>query len=285
MRFAYTMNRLNVTENNAHARRTTSADSRLLPLSAAVITLNEERNLKRCLDSVRGLVAEIIVIDSGSTDRTGDIAREFGAVFEVQPWQGHVAQKNVALRRCEQPWVLCLDADEALSPELANSIHALFASGEPARDGYEVNRRTFYLGDWIRHAWYPEWRLRLVRRGQAEWRGLDPHDKLEAEGATARLDGDLLHYPQFATVHDHLQSTISHARIMADSYARAGRRCHWYHLLVSPWAALLKVYVLKQGWRDGWRGLMIGCVTLMGTMAKYAFLWETQQADSGRCPP
>jgi glycosyltransferase involved in cell wall biosynthesis len=245
-----------------------------LPISVSVITLNEEQNLTRCLESVRVLASEIVVLDSGSVDRTGEIARQFGANFKTQPWQGHVAQKNAALNLCTQPWVLCLDADEALSPELARSIRRLFATGQPNANGFWVNRRTYYLGDWIRHAWYPEWRLRLVRRSHAEWRGLDPHDKLEADGTTARLDGDLLHYPPFASVDDHLQSTISHARIMARSYAAAGRQCHWYHLLLSPWAALFKTYALKQGWRDGWRGLMIACVTLIGTMAKYAFLLE-----------
>ena len=205
-------------------------------------------------------------------DRTGDIATKYGAIFEFHTWEGHIGQKNAALRRCTQPWVLCLDADEALSPELARSIRQLFAKAQPNENGFWLNRRTYYLGDWIRHAWYPEWRVRLVRRNHAEWRGLDPHDKLEADGATARLDGDLLHYPPFAGVNDHLQSTIGHARTMARSYANAGRRCHWYHLLLSPWAALFKSYVFKQGWRDGWRGLMIACVTLIGTMAKYAFL-------------
>ena len=268
-----------MTENNPLARPAASSNTRPLPLSVAVITLNEERNLRRCLDSVHSLAAEIVVIDSGSSDHTREIAREFSAIFEVHPWQGHVQQKNIALKRCTQPWVLCLDADEALSPELVDSVRAVFAHGNPPLNGYWVNRRTFYLGDWIRHAWYPEWRLRLVRRDHAAWRGLDPHDKLEADGATARLDGNLLHYPPFANVYDHLQSTIGHARIMAGSYARAGRRCHWYHLLFSPWAALLKIYVFKQGWRDGWRGLMIACVTLLGTMVKYAFLLEVQQTE------
>ena len=102
-----------------------------LPISVSVITLNEEQNLARCLESVRGLASEIVVLDSGSVDRTGEIARDFGANFEAHPWQGHVAQKNAALRQCTQPWVLCLDADEALSPELARSIRQLFATGQP----------------------------------------------------------------------------------------------------------------------------------------------------------
>ena len=160
-----------------------------LGLSVAIITLNEQENLPRCLRSVQELASEIIVIDSGSTDGTADVAHQFGALFEVHPWQGHVAQKNIALQRCTQPWVLCLDADEELSPELALSLRRLFEAGDPRAHGYWVNRFNFYLGQWIRHAWYPEWRLRLGRRQSARWGGLDPHDKLEVEGQTARLDG------------------------------------------------------------------------------------------------
>ena len=153
---------------------------RPLPLSVAIITLNEEHNLPRCLESVRGLAEEIVIVDSGSTDRTAEIAREFGAKFTTEPWAGHVAQKNQALRRCSQPWALCLDADEALTPELAQSVRAVFAAGSPAAAGYYVNRRTQFLGEWIWRAWYPEWRLRLVCREQARWGGRDPHDSLES---------------------------------------------------------------------------------------------------------
>jgi glycosyltransferase involved in cell wall biosynthesis len=250
-----------------------------LPLSLAIITLNEEEKLPRCLESARGLCAEIVVIDSGSTDRTGELARKSGAVFEFQKWSGYVAQKNIALRRCTQPWVLSLDADEALSPELADSLRNLFATGEPGQDGFWVNRRTFYLGDWIWHAWYPEWRLRLVRREHAEWRGLDPHDKLEVTGTTARLEGDLLHYP-FHDFHQHLQSTITHARTMANSYASEGRRFRWRYLLFSPWVAFFKHLLWKQGWRDGWRGWLISYAKFVNVLAKYAFLLERERANN-----
>jgi len=257
---------------------------RLLPISVSVITLNEEQNLARCLESVRGLVTEIVVLDSGSVDRTEEIARNFGANFEVHPWEGYIAQKNAALEQCTQPWVLCLDADEALSPELARSIRRLFAAGQPSESGFWVNRRTFYLGGWIRHAWYPEWRLRLVRREQAQWRGLDPHDRLEVDGPTRRLDGDLLHYPPFASVHDHLQSAIGHARVMARSYAQAGRRAHWYDLVLSPTAVVFKFLFIKPGWRDGWRGWLILTVKLVNVLAKYAFLLEMQHTADDAAP-
>jgi glycosyltransferase involved in cell wall biosynthesis len=252
-----------------------------LGLSVAIITLNEEENLPRCLESVRELAAEIVVIDSGSNDRTAEAALRFGAIFEAHPWQGHVAQKNIALQRCTQPWVLCLDADEAVSDELAATVRGLFAEGEPPEAGFLVNRFNFYLGQWIRHAWYPEWRLRLVRRERARWGGLDPHDKLEADGPTRRLEGHLLHYP-FCSLADHLETELKYARIMAESYARSGRSWRWYHAVFSPWIAFFKSLMLKSGWRDGWRGWVIASAKWLNTFAKYAFLLERVRWSANR---
>jgi glycosyltransferase involved in cell wall biosynthesis len=246
-----------------------------LPISVAVITLNEEENLARCLGSVADLSAEIVIVDSGSKDGTAEIARGFNARFEFVAWPGFVQQKNNALARCSQPWVLCLDADEALTPELNAAIRGLFAGGDPAANGYSFSRRTWYLGKWIWHAWYPEWRLRLVRRGTAKWTGLDPHDYLQVSGPTERLRGDLLHY-SFRDLQDHLQKTIAYARIMAGSYGTAGKRFRWYNLLFSPWLAFFKHLVLKQGWRDGWRGWLISFVKWVDVFAKYAFLLERE---------
>lgn len=254
-----------------------------LPLSAAIITLNEEANLPRCLASLRGLVSEIVVVDSGSTDRTAEIARGHGARFDVRPWQGHVVQKNSALGLVSRPWVLCLDADEEVSPDLEASIRGLFAQGEPPLDGYAVNRLTFYLGDWIRHAWYPEWRLRLVRAGRAAWRGTDPHDRLEVPGETGRLGGHLRHY-SYAGLEDHFRRTVRYARIAAEARAARGQRAGWRHLVFSPWLAFLKSLILRQGWRDGWRGWVIAFATLAKVFMKYAFLFERQHAKGRETP-
>jgi len=249
--------------------------STAFPLSVAIITFNEEADLPRCLESVHGLGSEIVILDSGSTDQTGGVARRFGAIFQFQPWQGHVGQKNLALRRCTQPWVLSLDADEVLSPELASSIRDLFRNGDPKEDGFWVNRRTSYLGEWIWHAWYPEWRLRLVRNGRAKWTGYDPHDKLEVSGPTARLAGDLLHYSH-RDMQDHLQRIVQYSRITADSYARRGRRCRWYHLTIVPAWAFWKQLILRQAWRDGWRGWIISFYTMVSVFSKYVFLLEKE---------
>ena len=248
-----------------------------LPLSVAIVTLNEEANLPRLLESLQGLAAETVIIDSGSTDRTEEIAKACAAKFETAPWAGFIVQKNRALDACSQPWVLFLDADEALSPELAASLKELFAKGEPGADGYWINRRTWYLGAWIWHAWYPEWRLRLIKCSLARWGGMDPHAALEFSGTTARLDGDLLHY-SFRDLHDHLQRTIRYARTMANSYAAGGRKFRWSSLLLSPWVALIKHLVLKQGWRDGWRGWLISIVRMIDCFCKYAFLLERERS-------
>ena len=252
---------------------------RALPISVSVITLNEESNLPRCLESVRGLATEMAVLDSGSTDRTAEIVKSFGAKFQVLPWQGHAAQYTAAFQMCSQPWILTIDADEEVTPELAASIRKLFDGNEPKEDGFWMNRRTFYLGDWVWHAWQPEWRLRLVRNGRVHMHGVNPHVAPEVDGATGRLRGDLLHYPGFHDFHDHLTRSIKYARVMADSYAAAGRRAHWYNLLLSPIADFFKHLVVKRGWRDGWRGWLISSATMVNVAAKYAFLLEKQHAS------
>jgi len=253
-----------------------------LPLSVAVITLNERDNLPRCLDSVAPLAGEIVVVDSGSTDGTVELATNYGARVLHRDWPGHVAQKNRALEACSEPWVLCLDADEPLSSELAENLRDLFSRGDPPLDGYLVNRRTFYLGDWIRHAWYPEWRLRLVRRSASpRWQGRDPHDFLTVQGRTARLRGDLLHY-SYRDLEDHFTRTVRYARIGADELVRQGRPFRWYKLLLSPWARLVRSLVIKQSWRDGWRGVIIAGSSMFAAFLKYAFVLEAELASRRR---
>lgn len=247
--------------------------SKRLPISAAIITLNEEKNLQRCLESVRNLVSEIVVIDSDSTDGTRAIAEKFSAIFEVHPWPGYVAQKNAALQRCSQPWILFLDADEEVSPELDKTIRELFQNGEPTEGGFDINRFNFYLGQWIRHAWHPEWRLRLARKKCAQWVGQEVHERLEVTGKVKKIRGNLFHY-SFCSVEDHFLNSIRFARLSANSYAKAGRDCHWYEIIFSPWLAFLKILVIKSGWRDGWRGWVIAGAKWLNVFAKYAFLLE-----------
>jgi glycosyltransferase involved in cell wall biosynthesis len=247
-----------------------------LPFSVSLITLNEELNLPRCLESVRHLASEIVVVDSGSTDGTEAVARTAGALFISHPWQGFTRQKNLSLDHCTQPWVLCLDADEAVSPELARSIRQAL-TGSPAVRGFEVNRLTYFLGGWIRHAWYPEWRVRLVRREDARWTGADPHPGLEVPGPAAKLGGDLFHY-SYRDLRDYFERTVRYARTSAENLDRRERRCRWYHLVFSPWLAMAKRLIVKQGFRDGWRGWIIAYATFFSVLAKYAYQYERRAA-------
>lgn len=248
------------------------ARDRPLPLSLAVIALNEETNIARCLESVAGLASEIVVIDSGSADRTCDIAREFGARVTYNAWPGHVAQKNVALEHCTQPWVLSLDADEALDAELHAAIRAALA--DPGEiHGFEVNRLNSYLGAWIRHAWYPEWRLRLVRREHGRWTGTDPHDHLTVDGPTRRLSGHLLHY-SYPDLKTHLSTTIRYGEISGRQLAARDKRIGPLKIALSPFWRFWRSLLIKQAWRDGWRGWMIAFSSMFAGFAKYAFYLE-----------
>lgn len=248
------------------------------PLSVAVITLDEESNLPRCLASVAGLAAEIVVVDSHSRDRTREIAESFGARVLERDWPGHVEQKNVALAACTQPWVLSLDADEALDKPLRAAIETTLC-GNPTADGYRVNRLTWYLGDWIRHAWYPEWRLRLVRREAARWTGTDPHDRLEVTGEIRQIEGHLLHY-SYRNLSHHLEQTLKYGRISGEQVAAKGRRVSTLKLVFSPLGRFLRILVLKQGWRDGWRGVLVAGSSMIAGFAKYAFALERQRREA-----
>ena len=245
-----------------------------LSLSVAIITKNEEANLPRLLDSLEQLrPAEVIVVDSGSRDLTVAIARQYGADVIETGWPGHVEQKNRALAACHQPWILSLDADEPISPELATKIADLLANDKADRDGYEIKRLTWYLGDWVRHTWYPEWRLRLVRKEKAEWIGDNPHDHLVVSGKTGRIDADIHHY-SYKDIEDHFRRSIDYAKIGARALNRRGKPFRWYKILFSPLMRFIRLIVFRQGWRDGWRGWIIAWSSMFTAFLKYAFLYE-----------
>ncbi|MDE2148672.1 MAG: glycosyltransferase family 2 protein [Gammaproteobacteria bacterium] len=247
-------------------------------LSVMVITLDEERNLARCLASLGDLADEIVVVDSGSRDATGDVARRFGARWLENPWPGNVAQNQFALDRCRCQWVLSIDADEALSPELKRAIAAALRAPPPALAGFQINRHTRYLGRWIDHVWYPEWRLRLVRRERARWVGPDPHGRLEVSGAIAKLDGDLLHYT-YRDLDQQFHKLIGYARTSAAAGYAGGRRMQPLKLLLSPWFRFARDLLLKGAWRDGWRGVLIAYAGAFSAFMKQAYLYQQAQRE------
>jgi glycosyltransferase involved in cell wall biosynthesis len=265
-----------------------------LPLSVAIVCKNNETTIGRTLESVKGLAREIVAIDSGSQDGTVEILRTHGARVEPMEWMGHVKTKQIALEACTKPWILCLDSDESVEPDLRKSIE--YAIGrdtdlDPLIVGYRVNRKVWYAGRFLNHAWQPEKRLRLVQRKAAHWTGLDPHDRMELlpgaggmsgkEPRVADLVGTLRH-DSFADMTDHLHNQVRHAKTSAASMAEADRRGSYLRLLTSPGGAFFKQLVLKRAFLDGPRGWNAAASTAAATLMKHIALIERTRVKDDR---
>jgi len=246
-----------------------------LPLSVAIISFNEEDNLGKTLEAIESIASEIVIVDSHSTDRTGEIAESFGAKFYVEDWKGHVAQKNSALEKCTQEWILSLDCDEVADEELVQSI--IKAVQNPTSDGYMVNRRTYYMGKYLKYSWQPDWKLRLVRRDSApEWGGYDPHDVLRIKGSVEKIKrGDLLHY-SYRDIFDHYQRLVKYAKVAAQSYDKNGKKFSYTALYTKPLFAFVKKYFIKLGFMDGFAGMAVAVSSFIYVYLKYLFLKEIQ---------
>lgn len=250
-----------------------------VPLSVCIITYNEEQNLPRCLASV-AFADEIVVVDSHSTDRTVEIARQAGCRVVVQPFLGHVAQKTLAVQTASHPWVLCLDADEWLLPGAETVIRAALAGGEPSVAGYALKRHTFYLGDWVNHCgWWPEYKLRLFDRQRGQWCGNDPHDRVRVTGKVLRLEAEVGHR-SYRDITHHLSKVNAYTTIMARGrYERGARPVGVLTLVLHPLGRFCRMFLLKGGWKEGVRGLIIASIGAFYVFAKYAKLWEMQHID------
>ena len=243
-----------------------------VPVTVTVITFNEAANLQAALESV-SWADEIIVIDSESTDDTVAIAKRFTDRVMVRPWPGYVAQKNLAAEYASHDWIFSLDADERVSPPLADEIRALVAAG-PAAPGYRVPRVTFHLGRWIRSTdWYPDHQLRLYDRRRARWTGKYVHESVDADGPVIDLRGELLHYAYRDLAH-HQQTMDRYTTLAARQMFEAGRRASWVDLAIHPPAAFFRNYVLRGGFRDGVPGLVISAMNARYVGLKFAKLWE-----------
>ncbi len=246
-----------------------------VPLSVAMISYNEEPNIGQTIEAVASIASEIVVVDSHSTDATREIAAAAGARVFEEDWKGYIAQKNSALEKCTEPWILALDCDEIVSPALRDGIVA--AVQVPRADGYLVNRRTVYLGRPLAHMWQPDWKLRLVKRdAKPVWGGYDPHDSLQIEGATAKLRGGFLDHVSYRDLEDHFRRIVRYARISAMSYHERGKRSGVGKIVFSPAAALAKALIVKGAPLDGVPGLVAAGSTYVAVFFKYCFLWELE---------
>ncbi len=246
-------------------------------LSACIVTRDEEDRLPECLDSLR-FCDEILVVDSHSRDRTREFAAARGARVVLRDWPGHVAQKEFAIREARHDWVLCVDADERVSPALAEEIIGLRAAGFADFAGFSVPRLSRYLGRWIRHGtWYPDWKLRLFDRRRGRWGGRDPHDRVLVQGATRRLRGELLHDP-YRSLEEHLATIDRYTTTMAAQLHADGRRAQLSDLVLRPPLRFLGFYLLRRGFLDGWRGLLLAYLAAHYVRLKYAKLWVLDRA-------
>jgi glycosyltransferase involved in cell wall biosynthesis len=247
-------------------------------LSVVIITFNEEKNIGRCIDSVKNVADEIIVVDSCSTDKTAEIAENKGARVILQPFLGYVEQKNMALGAASNDYVLSLDADEALDKQLEGSI--LKAKENFSFKGYSMNRCTNYCGKFIRHgAWYPDRKLRLIDKNQAYWGGDNPHDKLIIKHDTPvlHLKGDILHY-SYNSIEEHVQQNNRFSTISAETLFKRGKRTNMFKMMVHPLWAFILGYILRGGFLDGFYGLVVSLHVAHLSFLKHAKLYLKQKA-------
>lgn len=253
-----------------------------IKLSAVIITYNEEKNIGRCLDSVKDLADEIVVVDSYSADKTEEICRTLNVKFLQHHFEGHIEQKNYALSCAGYQHVLALDADEVLSDKLIQSIQAAKQSWQC--DGYSFNRLTNYCGKWIRHSgWYPDTKLRLWDKSQGRWGGANPHDRvvMNANSRVCHLPGDLYHY-SYHTIEDHIAQINRFSEIAARAAYGEGRHASLLlDIVMNPLLTFFKKYFLKLGILDGYAGFMIAIHTAYGKFLKYIKLRELDRSGGG----
>ena len=247
-----------------------------MPVSVIVITLNEASNIDACLASV-AWADDVLVVDSGSTDATVDIARARGARVIQRDWPGYSAQKNFAATEARHDWILSVDADERVTPELADEVQRTVAA-QPAAAGYRIPRVTFHLGRWIRTTdWYPDYQLRLYHRGRASWRPKPVHESVAADGAVEHLSGELQHFA-YRDLSHHFATMERYTTLAAEEMRGAGRSASIVDLVFHPPLAFLRNYLLKRGFADGTVGFVISAMNAYYVFLKFAKLWALERA-------
>lgn len=244
-----------------------------MKISAVVITFNEENNIEAAIQSVAGIASEVIVVDSGSTDKTVKIAKKYtDHVFE-RKWTNYADQKNFGNSHAAGPWILSLDSDERVSPDLRAELLKLKGE-EPSCSGFSVARQVFYLGKWIRHSgWYPDRRIRLFRKDHAHWEGEYIHEKLVVAGEIKKLKGAIHHFT-YRNIGEHLTRINHFSDLGAQKLYAHKKKCRWYHLLFLPCFRFTKSYFLKLGFLDGFAGLVISVLNGYAIFSRYAKLRE-----------
>lgn len=251
-----------------------------MEISAVIITYNEEHNITRCLESVKDVADEIVVVDSYSNDRTAEICRQYNLRFIEHSFEGHIEQKNYAMKQAVHDFVLSLDADEALSGKLKTSILEIKKSH--ATDYWNMNRLTNYCGKWIRHCgWYPDTKVRLWDKNKGQWGGINPHDRviMENSARSAHLEGDILHY-SYHSIEEHIQQINKFTDISARALKNKSRLYALLKMIFSPMIRFIRDYFLKLGILDGFYGFVICKNTSYSRFLRYAKLYNLKRKQN-----
>lgn len=238
-------------------------------LSVVIITYNEEKNLNRCLESVKSIADEIVVVDSFSTDKTKEIALQHKVKFVDHIFTDYVNQHRFADKQAQNNLIFSIDADEVVSPELEKSI--LLEKENPKYDGYRVSRLTNYCGKWIHHSgWYPDRKLRLYNRTKGNWQGVIVHEsfQLNSDSTEGRLKGDLWHYSYY-TIEQHRQRLEKYSTLSAKAYFAQGKKASVLKIWLSPVVKFIRDYFINLGFLDGKAGFTVCWISASGTKKKY----------------
>lgn len=244
-------------------------------VSAIVVCFNEEDRIEACLESLTWC-DEIVVVDSFSTDRTVDICRRYTDRVIQRPWAGYREQKAFAHSKATKDWVLLVDSDERVTPELRAEIQAALERDRGACAGYAVPRLVFFLGRWWRRGgWYPDYDVRLFKRERATWGGSDPHEKIIVEGKIGRLENPLHHFT-YRNIDDHVRRINRYTSISSAELRAKGGRWRLSDALLHPAARFFRSYILKRGFTEGFAGFYVAVTAAVYVFLKYAKLWELE---------
>jgi len=251
-----------------------------IPLSVAIITKNEVANLPGCLESV-SFARQIVVVDSGSDDGTPEIARGFGCDVFIEDWKGFGRQKQAAIDRCREPWVLVLDADERIPPETQAAIRGVVSSGGEAAQGYSFPRKNFFQGRWVRHmGWWPDRITRLFRRGMGRMTDVPVHEAVEVDGRVVPLESPIEHFTE-SRLSEILKKIDRYSTLAAEEAFREGRRSSVWGALARAELTFIQNYVLRLGFLDGSQGLVLSVTDAVNKFFKYAKLSELNRQKEG----
>jgi glycosyltransferase involved in cell wall biosynthesis len=247
-------------------------------VSAIVVCFNEEENIGACLESLRWC-DEVVVVDSYSTDRTVEICRRYTDRIIQRPWAGYREQKAFAHSQATKDWVLLVDSDERVTPELRDEIRQALSQNSSGCAGFSVPRLVFYLGRWWwRGGWYPDYDIRLFRRDRATWAGSDPHEKISVDGPVHRLQNPLHHF-SYRNIEDHIHRINRFTTISSCELRKEGQRRYLTDALFRPAFRFFYSYIWKRGFMDGFAGFYVAVTAAVYVFLKYAKLWELEEKD------